>query len=563
MEKRLIPKVQTFGGVTTSESQWSNSFYQVPDNGTLLLQRGYLMVVADLSLPDGGEAASLGQTLLNALAEEYYSHLEGAPLAALEAAALAAKERLQTLSPQAQFNLVAAVLWGRVLYVVSLGETSAFLLRSGESKAVISPSGAGPATASGMVTADDVIILGSSAVTKELQSNLSGDWGHLPEKILSPAEPGPLFAALMLRLDQEEPAGEEKLTLLPVEGDVHPRRSLPRKVMVGVAVASLATLITVGAVFWRRPKLSPPQPSERSAGTSTPAAQVELGKQVTPTLIVDLAKPAPASQPVYLTGEGEELLVVDSNREQVLKVLFSAEKITPTALLPQTVSDLKRLFVGEERFYLFSRQGIYRVPSDGSAVTKLALQPELNLTKVVAATSFLNNLYFLVPEEGIYKYVPVVGGFGGGEKWLAEGVTVPEGVVDLAVDGDLWVVTKEGGISKFSAGQKQEFALKDQGLVLKEVVAMFTSESLPHLYLADRGAARPPPARPASQLEAGGSQAAQALRAGAVVAVGKDGQLVQRYLSEEWKDLRSLWVPADGKTIYVLSGSQVWSFTTE
>lgn len=537
MEKRLVPKVQTFGGSVSEGSQWSSSFYQVPDEGSLLLQRGYLMVAADLSLPDGSEAAALGQTLLNALAEEYYSHLEGAPLAALEAAALAAKERLQTLSPQAQFNLVAAVLWGRVLYVVSLGETSAFLLRQGEAKAVISPSGAGPATASGMVTADDVIILGSSAVTKELQANLSGDWGHLPEKILSPAEPGPLFAALMLRLDQEEPAGEEKLTLLPVEGKVHPRRSLPRKVLVGAAVASLATLITAGVVFWRRPKLSPPQPSGKLAGTPTPAAQVESGKQVTPTLIVDLAKTAPASQPVYLTGVGEELLVVDSNREQVLKVPFQAEKIAPTAFLPQTVSDLKRLFVGEARFYLFSSQGIYRVPADGSAVTKLALQPEVNLTKVVAATSFLNNLYFLVPAEGIYKYVPVVGGFGGGENWLKEEApaSVLAGAVDLSVDGDLWVVTKEGRISKFSAGQKQEFALKDQGLVLKEVVAMFTSESLPNLYLADRGA-------------------------GAVVAVGKDGQAWQRYLSEEWKDLRSLWVPADGKMVYVLSGSQIWTF---
>ncbi len=545
MEKRLVPKVQTFGGVTASESQWSNSFYQVPEDGSLLLQRGYLMIATDLSLPatsnvvPGSEAATLGQTLLNALAEEYYSHLEGAPLAALEAASLAAKARLQTLSPQAQFNLVAAVLWGRVLYVVSLGETSAFLLSSGESRAVISPAGVGPATASGMVTADDVIILGSSAVTKELQSNLRGDWARLPEKILSPVEPGPLFAALMLRLDQEEPAGEEKLTLLSVEGDVHPRRSLSRKVMVGAAVAGVA-LILSGVAFLRWPKSSPTQPAEKSVGVSTPAAQAELGNKVTPTLVVDLAKSASNGQPVYLTGEGDELLVVDSGRDQVLKVSLSAEKITPTAFLPQTVSDLKRLFVGEERFYLFSRQGIYRVPADGSAVTKLALQPELNLTKVVAATSFLNNLYFLVPAEGIYKYVPVVGGFGGGENWLEEEdlASVLAGAVDLAVDGGLWGVTKEGGISKFSAGQKQEFALKDPGLVLKEVVAMYTSESLPHLYLADRGA-------------------------GAVVTVGKDGQAWQRYLSDKWEDLRSLWVPADGKTVYALSGSQVWSFAVE
>ncbi|MDP2874517.1 MAG: hypothetical protein Q8N84_04475 [bacterium] len=549
MEKRLVPKVQTFGGSVSEGGQWSSSFYQVPDSGSLLLQRGYLMVAADLSLLDGGEvspagdtmAATLGQTLLNALAEEYYSHLEGAPLSALEAAALTAKERLQTLSPKAQLNLVAAVLWGRVLYVVSLGETSAFLLRQGEAKAVISPAGAGPATASGMVAADDVIILGSSAVTKELQSKLNGDWARLPEKILSPAEPGPLFAALMLRLDQEEPAEGEKLTLLPVEGGIRPRRSLARKIVAGVTLAGIVGVL-VGAFFWKWPILrknplvtSPPLQSEKAENTEN----VVSGKKVAATLVVDLAKTAANGQPVYLTGEGDELLVVDSNRKQVLKVPFLTEKITPTAFLPQTVSDLKRLFVGEERFYLFSGQGIYRVPADGSAVTKLALQPELDLAKVVAATSFLNNLYFLVP-EGIYKYVPVVGGFGGGENWLKEEApaSVLTGAVDLAVDGDLWVVTKEGGISKFSAGRKQEFVLKDPGLVLKEVVAMFTSESLPNLYLADRGA-------------------------GAVVTVGKDGKTWQRYLSDGWKDLRSLWVPADGKTVYVLSGSQVWSFAVE
>lgn len=228
MDQYLNVKHQRLAGPSATQfGEWSDSLVYIPPDDPVIQTRGKLFVVADITAEEHFDSKLAGRLILNALQETYYSSLEGSPLQALEKATLAAHHRLLdlTLGPHGSgvgtgvdFNLVAAVLWGKVLYISKLGTVSAALLREGEMREIGEGGASKVMIASGMVKDEDVLVLGSRKFREKfsrtyLQTHLldleqelrsdpaaTGSVGlvvrfDLDETLVSPPAGGPIAAA--------------------------------------------------------------------------------------------------------------------------------------------------------------------------------------------------------------------------------------------------------------------------------------------------------------------------------------------------------------------------------
>ncbi len=211
MEKVFSLRYQEIAGVGPIEAgSWGRTLVHEPTEKRLLSLRGKLFIVSTISGPKSFDVTLAGKLVLDTIHDEYYSLLEGSPLFALEKAVLAAHRRLVDLTYNTSagegidFNLVAASLWGNVLYLAKLGTAAVYLLRAGEIR-VVSPAEENQvAVASGLIEGGDVIIFGSANFRKCLPPEvLKDNLDRLDEKIAALPDSRNLLG-LVIRLDLKE-----------------------------------------------------------------------------------------------------------------------------------------------------------------------------------------------------------------------------------------------------------------------------------------------------------------------------------------------------------------------
>lgn len=220
MEKVLGFKSQVIlGAATPRPGCFTVAQSYVPPGEETLKKRGKLFVVATLKGPTHFAVEAAGQLVLDALQAEYFSLLEGSPLPALEKAVSAAHRRLLDLlhgpslanKEGVDFNLVAAVLWGQILYLAKLGLAAVYLLREGTLAEIGTAAETQVSVASGLVEDKDVLILGSASFREQfppdiLQNNLEN-----LEDLMRKKEKREGLVALVVSLFWEEAVAEKEV----------------------------------------------------------------------------------------------------------------------------------------------------------------------------------------------------------------------------------------------------------------------------------------------------------------------------------------------------------------
>jgi|GEM_PF-4570976 len=552
MEKeRLFPKVQSFGGVVGKGSSWSSSFFEIPKEKALVATRGSFFGVVAVTGLEGRDVPTLGQTLMDALKEEYYSHPEGPPLPALEAAVVSVQKRWGEMSGEGAksgtFELLVGALWGRVLYLVQVGDSVAVLLRHGETKVLGERSATSPVSFSGLVESGDALLLGTAAVRHQIASDGSRELLAVVEEAAGEEE-DPLRSGLFLRFDRSDEGAGEVVTLLspasrpPFSWSLSwSKIRLPQRIGIVlvalVLVAGAAVLAGKGRFDRGLPSLEAPVAAP-GPDQATPSSETATTGQrwVSPQLFYDLVKEGEGSSPVHLVGEGQVLWVADAGLGQVFRLSLTDTPQTEP-VLNESLPNLEKVFLGEGRLYLWSRGKLSKLILDTGELTELTLTPAPDWTQLTAATSYLGNLYFLAPGVAIYKYEPLIGGFGEGANWLKEGTSLSAQAVDLVVDGDIWVLGSGGALEPFTGGEPRNLEFKSWPTGGK-AVALYTDSALDNLYWLDQAGRR-------------------------VVVGSKTGDYLYQYVVKDpkiWSDLRSLWVDAADQTIYLLDGTKIWFF---
>ncbi len=155
-------------------------------------------------------------------------------------------------------------------------------------------------------------------------------------------------------------------------------------------------------------------------------------------------------------------------------------------------------------------------------------------------TTYGDRLYVLDPGANAIFRFPATG----------EGFTAPpdnyfhtaidlDGVVDFSIDGYVYLIFPDGRLLRYFRGEQTPFLVDT---MLSSPSALYTTEALTHIYVADAGNKR-------------------------IAVLGKEGadegKLIAQLIPGEdfdvsFEDIRSLFVTEDEETIYILTGSGVW-----
>jgi hypothetical protein len=154
--------------------------------------------------------------------------------------------------------------------------------------------------------------------------------------------------------------------------------------------------------------------------------------------------------------------------------------------------------------------------------------------------SFFGNFYLLDSQSNqIFKYLPTAdGGYSNPPTaWFQIDVDLA-GVVDMAIDGHIYLLYADGRIVKFMGGELAPFEQTELDEPLRGPTVIFTSpeEETTFLYVADAGNRR-------------------------IVQLSKEGQFIRQFKAAEagvFDQLKSLYVDEIGGKFYILSGNTLY-----
>jgi hypothetical protein len=181
-------------------------------------------------------------------------------------------------------------------------------------------------------------------------------------------------------------------------------------------------------------------------------------------------------------------------------------------------------------------------PSWGITTSTLAT-PATPFGLPAAVDSYFGNFYILDPPANkLWRYIPTADGYSAApESYFPDNQPIDlTSSVDLAIDGAVYVLYKDGRISKFEGGQPVGFNVTGLDKPFSNPVAIFTApnESVQHVYVADAGNRR-------------------------VVQLNKDGGFVRQFKPREgegvsFADLQDIFVDEIGGRLYILDSNNLY-----
>ncbi|GMR18913.1 MAG: hypothetical protein BMS9Abin34_035 [Patescibacteria group bacterium] len=238
-----------------------------------------------------------------------------------------------------------------------------------------------------------------------------------------------------------------------------------------------------------------------------------------------------------LSGSGTTVYVAEQTSGSVFAVKISADSENEGSL-PETselgsgqLKGIRELAAEEGYLYLLGENTVYRL----NLSTKKVDEPIKfeRYGKVAALDTYFGNIYLLTPgEDQVYKFWNLEGGYSGAIGWIKEAVAL-EGVVDVGIDGELWLLTAQGQITRLVKGKREPFSISNLSTPFGEPIKIFTRPSLKRLYILDAGNQR-------------------------VVVLDKDGNFVRQFKGDVLSEPQDLWVSSNEKKLYILAGSRIY-----
>lgn len=581
MNKKLSAKLQILApNLGENETQLSNCITIEPTERQQVLQKGSVYAVFDLYSKTPQNTSLISKLAYDVLSELYYQSDNISPIQSLEKAISALNDKLINLQPQdgteekseSLFNIVAAVLWGNVLYMVQFGSGKSFLMREGDIKEVSATSEGKYAVASGVVKSDDVVVLCTETFAKK----------YPPEKLLgsaiAPNELGGTHSGMILKFIVDTEFTEDEVvdfnvkkekksskitsllenikakkqtkktesqaiqTLADVSPNIRVKKSLKQgggaKKLIPIVLGLLVVSLIVNVLF-KINKNTPEEPSstDQQQALETPP-EIQQPSQTPEDVLAegtnaeflsdeafyDIKLADPLANPSEVVAFNNTVVATDSVSGKIYTSgidtpQFEALEDTFTGISNATNYDGKLNFSDSQGY------NIYNLST--SAVDTAYPQAGLGLN-----STYLGNIYE-IKGDTLTKYVP-------------SGTTLESSVWGQSADFDgakvldiaysIYVVSKNNEVFVFTQGEKTDFAVSGLPLGFSNITDIDVNIDFDNIYVADAGNNR-------------------------IVVLDSTGKYIKEYLPQnkaDWDNIKSISVSPDELRLFLLNGSTVF-----
>lgn len=251
--------------------------------------------------------------------------------------------------------------------------------------------------------------------------------------------------------------------------------------------------------------------------------------QASPENFLDLTLQSSDFSGKALTTADGVIYVLDSTRNRVVSVEISSKR-TQTVGNSDGLSEIKNIIAYSDRLFAVTNDGLYELTARSSKVLSSDWK-ENNLFSL-----FASNLYVLSQGDNmIYRYSGQAEGFGERSTWIAPNVEVHiDTAASWSIDGTIWVLSKEGRLTRFTQGLPQIVSISGVTSDLSDATRFVTSEELSNIYVLDPKNKR-------------------------VVVLDKKAAFVAEYVSNEIEDTKDIVVSEEEGKIILLVGSKLLS----
>jgi hypothetical protein len=235
---------------------------------------------------------------------------------------------------------------------------------------------------------------------------------------------------------------------------------------------------------------------------------------------------ATAQQVVFLDSGKKQVIVLDLKNKQVKQInLSEADKLTDLELTDSTVTVLGNGVLAKD------------LKNGGDVFVKTIDEGDSN-REATLIEGFATYLYILNPEKrNIYRYSKQEDGYSDPIGWVsgAAGFDYNQ-VSSWAIDGEMWVATRDGGLHKLASGQEQDFKVTGLAKPFTHALQVFTHEDLENLYV----------------LEPDGKR---------LVVLNKKGEFLKEIKSDSLSSTTALFVSEELGNAFAVSGSIVYAMS--
>jgi hypothetical protein len=606
MNKKLNAKIQKLVPILAEkEHAFSSSLAIEPEERELVLKKGSVYTVYEIKSPVEFDISLINKVINDVLFDSYYHSENISPIQSLEKAVVNINEKLTSLAAEeqavkgakpisdqkVQFNVVAGVLWGNVLYLVQYGQGNCFIMREGDINKVDATSEGNFSVASGVVKDDDVVVFctegfsGKYPPDKLLNTSLSSndlekDQACMIMKFVIDAEftedeaidfnlkkeaKMPKVAAMLQNIknkkNKKENGNNDAIATLAdmeekkkkTEPNIKLRASREARFKITpthlILVVVVLLFISLGATIALRGGGEDAQNASGADGQDSLTMPKEMNKNEQPQ---QPNQPEQAEEP----QEAEEdptlvklpvqpfydIKLADENANPESIVLFNqtvvttdsgSGKIFTSELSTPKFTALEDTFAGiayAENYdgkLSFKDNEGYKTYDLVNNTTTQSFAGDFGLTN-----RYLGNIYS-IEQNALKKYVP------SGEEltestWAEAEEFNNATAMDIAYS--IYILTSDGNLSVYTQGEKTDFTISGLETPLNNSTDIIANTAFDNIYIADAGNNR-------------------------IVIINTDGELVKQLKAEkegEWGDLRDISVSSDETTMFVLSGSKVF-----
>ncbi len=266
---------------------------------------------------------------------------------------------------------------------------------------------------------------------------------------------------------------------------------------------------------------------EREAAELQTKATGELDALTKTTRLTNLTEVASIPDAARLAVFGDNAAVVGKNGTSLTVVPLGGGTPRTVDLGGRRIAAVAAL---DDAAAILTDTGLATVAADG---TLTAVDAGGTARTGTGLAAFLGNLYVLdTAGTQIWKYSSTKTGFGAADAYLADSTDVAD-AVDLAIDGQVYVLSRDGTVTRLNRGKADSFALGGAPAPTSELTApkrLLTTTDSNTLFLLDGGR---------------------------MLAYAKSGQFSGQYAFDDLTDIDDAAVDEPHKTAYILASGKL------